>query len=57
MVLDLLNYVRKKLERDTAIDTSDLAAKKDFFALKAEFDKLDVNKLTDVPTSLNNVQK
>ena len=43
--------LRKKIEHDTAIDTSDLAAK------KAEFDKLDVNKLTDVPTSLNNVQK
>ena len=31
-----------------------MAAKKDFIALKAEVDKLDINKLVNVPTSLNN---
>ena len=46
----------KKLEHATGIDTSDLAAKKDFIALKAEVDKLDINKLTNVPTSLNNLK-
>ena len=39
------------------VDTSDLTAKKDFIALKAEVDKLDINKLADVPTNLNNVKK
>ena len=37
-------------------DTSDLAAKKDFIALNAEVDKLDINKLINVPTSLNNLK-
>ena len=30
--------------------------KKDFIALKAEVDKLDINKATSVPTSLNNLK-
>ena len=38
------------------VDTSDLAAKKDFIALKAEVDKLDINKMTNVSTSLNNLK-
>ena len=33
-----------------------MSAKNDFIALKAEIDKLDINKLTNVPTSLNNFQ-
>ena len=40
----------KKLKHATGTDTSDLAAKKDFLALKAVINKLDVNKLTNVPT-------
>ena len=35
------------------VDTSDLAPKKDFVALKAEIDKPDINKQIKVPTSLN----
>ena len=35
--------------------TRDLAAKKIFIALKAEFDKLDINKLINFQTSLNNL--
>ena len=35
-------------------DTSDLAAKKDFIALKSEVKKLGIRKLTNVSTSLNN---
>ena len=31
-------------------------AKKDFIALKTEFEKLDINKLVNVPTSLNNLE-
>ena len=34
----------------------DLASKKDFIALKAEVDKLDVNKLVNAPTSMNNIK-
>ena len=57
VVLDLSNYATKKeLEHATGIDTSDLAAKKDFTTLKAEVGKLDINKLTNVPTSLNNLK-
>ena len=57
VVLDLSNYANKKeLEHATGIDTSDLAAKKDFITLKAEVGKLDINKLTNVPTSLNNLK-
>ena len=37
--------------------TFDLAAKKDFIALKTEVDKLDINKLTNVKASLNNFKK
>ena len=35
-------------------DTSDLAAKNDFIALKAEIAKVDINTLSDILTSLNN---
>ena len=57
VVLDLSNYATKKeLDHATGVDTSDLAAKKDFIALKAEVDKLDINKLVNVPTSLNNLK-
>ena len=49
----LLKRIR---EHATSIDTSDLAAKKDFTALKADIDKIDISKLTNVPTSLNNLK-
>ena len=38
VVLGLSNYVTKKIEHPASVDTSDLAAKKDFIALKAEVD-------------------
>ena len=45
------NYATKKeLEHATGIDTSNLTVKKDFI------DKLDINKLTNVPSSLNNLK-
>ena len=57
VVLDLSNYATKtELEHTTGIDTSDLAAKKDFIVLKAEDDKLDINKLGNVPPGLNNLK-
>ena len=54
VVLDLSNYDSKKeLDHPTGVDVSDLAAKNDFIALKAEVENLDINKLVNVPTSLN----
>ena len=46
----------KKLGHAIGVDTSHLAAKKIFIALKAEADKLDINKLVNVPASLNNLK-
>ena len=55
--MDLSNYTTKKeLDYVTGVDTSDLAVKKDFIALKAKVDKLDINKLVNVPTSLSNLK-
>ena len=57
IVLDLSNYATKKeLDHYTRADTSDLAAKKDFISLKVEVDKLDINNLVNVATSLNNLK-
>ena len=57
VVLYLSNYSNKKaLDHATDVDTSDLAAKKDFIALKAEVNKLDISKLVNVLTSLNNLK-
>ena len=53
VLLDLPNYaIKKELKHVTGVDTSDLAAKKDFIALAAEVDKLDNNNLVNVPTGL-----
>ena len=57
VVLGLSNYATKtERYHATGLDTSDLAVKKDFIVLKAEFDKLDINRLVNVPTSLNNLK-
>ena len=57
IVLDLPNYATKKeLDHATGVDTSDLVAKNDFIDLKAEIDKLDINNLVNVSTSLNNLK-
>ena len=40
----------------TVVDTSNLAAKGDFVVSKAEVEKLDINKLVNVPTGLNNLK-
>ena len=57
VVLDLSNYATIiKLEHATGIYPSHSAAKKDFIILKAEVDKLDINKLNNVPTSLNKLK-
>ena len=49
----LLKRIR---EHATGVDTSNLAAKSEFFTLKAEVHKLDINILVNVPTSLNNLK-
>ena len=56
VILEINYATKKKLDLATGIDTSDLAAKKDFIALKAEVDKLDIKKLTNALTSLNNLK-
>ena len=51
------NYATKEeLDYATGVDTSDLGAERDFITLTAEVDKLDVTKLINVPTSLNNLE-
>ena len=40
----------------TVGDTSNLVAKGDFVVSKAEVKKLDINKLVNVPTGLNNLK-
>ena len=46
----------KKTDHATGINTSGLDAKKDFIVLKAEVNKLDINKRVNVPISLNNLK-
>ena len=47
--LDFSNYATtKELDHATGVDTSDLAAKKDFISLKAEVDKTNINKIVNV---------
>ena len=44
------------MEHATGIDTSTLATKRDFAALKAEVEQLDINKLVSFATGLNNLK-
>ena len=57
--VDLSNYaIKVDLKNATGIDTSKLAAKFDLASLKAEVDKIDVDKIKTVPidlSKLNNV--
>ena len=48
---------KKELNNSTDVDKSNLAAKEDFIALKAEIDKLDTNKLVNVPPGLNSLKR
>ena len=56
--LDLSNYRTKAdLKSATGVDTSDFAKKKPGLAnLKSGVDKLDIDKLKNVPTSLSNLK-
>ena len=51
------NYATKiKLGHTTGVETSDLAVMKYFVILKAVVDTVDINKLVDIATSLNNLK-
>ena len=53
--LDLSNYATKAdLKNATGVDTSKFAKKVDLASLKSNVDKLDIDKLKNVPTNLNN---
>ena len=55
MIKSKSNYATKEeLDHATYVDKSYLVAKIDCIALKAEADKLDINKLVNVATSFNN---
>ena len=56
LVLDMSYYpTKKELDHATGVDRYDLAVKKEFIALKVVH-KLDINKLVNVPASLNNLK-
>ena len=47
---------KKELEHAAGVDTTNLVAKNDFIALKVEGERLEINKLVIVLTSLNNLK-
>ena len=55
--LDLSNYATKtNLKNVTGVDTSKFAKKIDLANLKSDLDKLDIDKLKNVPTNLSNLK-
>ena len=55
--VDLSNYARKiDFKNAAGVNTSKLAAESDLVSLKAEVNKLDNDKLKNVPTNLNNLK-
>ena len=55
--LDLSNYATKAdLKNATGLDTSKFAKKVDLANLKPNVDKLDIEKLKNVPTNLSNLK-
>ena len=55
--VDLSNDATKTdLKNATGIDTPKLATKSDLVSLKAEVNKLDIDKLKSVPTNLSNLK-
>ena len=54
--LDLSNYATKaNLKNTTGVDTSDFAIKTDLADLESHADKLDIDKLKNVPINLSNL--
>ena len=56
IVTSKFELVARRFELVTQNSCFTFPAKKDFIALKTEFEKLDINKLVNVPTSLNNLE-
>ena len=55
--LDLSNYATKAdLKNATGVDISKFAKKLDFVNLKSDVDKLDIDKLKNVPNNLSNLK-
>ena len=55
--LDLPNYATKTdLKNATVIDTSSFAEKVDLASLKSNVDKLDIDKLKNIPSGLSNLK-
>ena len=55
--LDFSNYATKAdLKNATGVDTSDFSIKTDLANLKPDVDKLDIDKLKDVPNNLSNLK-
>ena len=55
--VDLSNYGTKAdIKNITHVNTSDFALKANLANLKTELDKLDINKLKNLPNSLNNLK-
>ena len=55
--LDLPNYATKTdLKNATGVDTSSFAKKTGVANLKSDVDKLDIDKLKNVPSGLNNLK-
>ena len=55
--VDLSNYATKAdLKNATGVDTSSFAKKTNLASLKFNVDKLDIDKLKNVPTNLSNLK-
>ena len=54
--LDLPNATKADLKNATGVDTSKFARKVDLANLKSNVDKLDIDKLKNVPTNLSNLK-
>ena len=55
--LDLSNYATKKyLKNATGVDASNFAKKNDLANLESDVDKLDIDKLENVPSNLSNLK-
>ena len=55
--LDLYNYATKAgLKNAAGFDTSSFAKKVDLAKLKSDIDKLDIDKLKNIPTNLDNLK-
>ena len=58
MQLDLSNYVTKAdFKNPTGIDASSFVKKVDLASLKSNVDKLDIDKLNNVTTTLSNLER